>query len=80
MSLTVRSHASAPTVIGSADLWGACAQGHVGFDAERRPRVDVGDPSIRSDGKRRAAHALQSAVAQPEATSLPAAGLIAQVT
>ena len=79
IGLTVRSHASPPTVIGNADLWSACAQRRFGFDAERRPPVDVGDPSLRSDGKRRAAHALQSAVAQPEATNLPAAGLIAQV-
>ena len=67
------------SVIGSADLWSACAQRRFVFDAERRPPVDGGDPSLRSDGKRRAAHALQSAVAQPEATNLPAAGLIAQV-
>ena len=77
--LTVRSHASPPTVIGNADLWSACAQRRFAFDAERRPPADVGDPSLRSDGKRRAAHALQSAVAQPEATGLPAAVPIAQV-
>ena len=43
------------------------------------PRVDVGYPSLRSDGKRRAAHALQSAIAQLGTARQRTAILTAQV-